>query len=29
MVLGTIESPIQGAKGNREFFIHLLNSHAR
>jgi 23S rRNA (cytidine1920-2'-O)/16S rRNA (cytidine1409-2'-O)-methyltransferase len=22
-VLGTIESPIQGAKGNREFFIHL------
>lgn len=23
-VLGTIESPIQGAKGNREFFIHLL-----
>jgi 23S rRNA (cytidine1920-2'-O)/16S rRNA (cytidine1409-2'-O)-methyltransferase len=23
-VLGTIESPIQGAKGNREFFIYLL-----
>lgn len=22
-VLGTIESPIKGAKGNREFFIHL------
>lgn len=22
-VLGTMESPIQGAKGNREFFIHL------
>jgi 23S rRNA (cytidine1920-2'-O)/16S rRNA (cytidine1409-2'-O)-methyltransferase len=22
-VLGTIESPIQGAKGNREYFIHL------
>jgi 23S rRNA (cytidine1920-2'-O)/16S rRNA (cytidine1409-2'-O)-methyltransferase len=23
LVLGTVESPIQGAKGNREFFIHL------
>ncbi len=23
LVLNTIESPIQGAKGNREFFIHL------
>ena len=22
-VLGTIESPIKGAKGNREFFVHL------
>ncbi len=27
-VLGTTESPIQGAKGNREFFIHLQNRQA-
>ncbi len=23
-VLGTVESPIKGAKGNREFFVHLI-----
>jgi 23S rRNA (cytidine1920-2'-O)/16S rRNA (cytidine1409-2'-O)-methyltransferase len=28
VVHGTFESPIKGAKGNREFFIHLTSPQA-